>query len=304
MTTKAVHIELVSDLSTEGFIAALRRFCARRGKPISIYCDNATNFTGAERELQSLLKQFLNQQQREKIAKHCAETTIRFQFIPARAPTFGGLWEAAVKALKYHLRRVVGFEPITLEVMQTVLCQIESCLNSRPLTAISEDPSDLGALTPGHFLVGSALQSIPEPDLADVPCNRLSLWQTIQRKSQQFWKLWSTDYLHQLQQRTKNFYQHPNVLVGKLVLLKEDNLPPLKWSLARVTAVHPGPDRLVRVVSVKVPSGAIYDRPISKVCLLPINDETSDPPSNPTVRSYDPDNQRLEHSLTSDDEDE
>ncbi|XP_058817141.1 uncharacterized protein LOC131680443 [Topomyia yanbarensis] len=301
MVTKAVHLELVSDLSTEGFIAALKRFVVRRGRPISVYCDNATNFSGAERELQALLKQFLNQQQREKIISFCADVTVGFHFIPARAPTFGGLWEAAVKALKHHLRRVVGTESLTSEAMQTVLCQIESCLNSRPLTAASEDPSDLGVLTPGHFLVGSALQSIPEPDLASVPCNRLSLWQAIQRKCQQFWKLWSTDYLHQLQQRTKNLYRQPNILVGKLVLLKDDNLPPLKWSLARVTAVRPGPDELVRVVSVKFPSGAIYDRPILKVCLLPINDTTADSATDSEETGGDPEDEQIQPSNTTED---
>ncbi|XP_038106740.1 uncharacterized protein LOC119766331 [Culex quinquefasciatus] len=281
MATKATHIELVSDLSTEGFIAALRRFVARRGRPLSLYCDNATNFTGAEKELKLLLNQFLDQQFREKVSAYCAESTIQFHFIPARAPTFGGLWEAAVRALKHHLRRVVGTEALTAEAMQTVLCQIESCLNSRPLTAVSENPNDVTAITPGHFLVGSALQSIPEPDLSGVPTNRLSLWQAIQRKTQQFWKLWTTDYLHQLQQRTKDLYRQPNLLVGKLVLLKEDNLPPLRWSMGRITAVRPGPDGLVRVVSVKIPSGAVYDRPVVKVCLLPINDlSTADNPED------------------------
>ncbi|XP_055623539.1 uncharacterized protein LOC129766968 [Toxorhynchites rutilus septentrionalis] len=281
MATKAVHLELASDLTSESFIAALKRFVARRGLPVNIYCDNGTNFTGAERELRTLLKQFKHQQQ---LTAFCAETTIDFHFIPARSPTFGGLWEAAVRSLKHHLRRVVALEIITAEAMQTVLCQIESCLNSRPLTALSEDPNDLEALTPGHFLVGSTLQSIPEPDLAEIPANRLSMWQAMQRKTQDFWKLWSKDYLHQLQQRTKHFFKRPNILVGMLVLIKDDNLPPLKWSVARITAVHPGTDGLVRVVTVRVPSGAIYDRPVVKVCILPI-DVSSTGPSGIEPRS-------------------
>ncbi|XP_055585057.1 uncharacterized protein LOC129737915 [Uranotaenia lowii] len=280
MATKAMHLELVGDLSTDGFIAALKRFVGRRGLPISLYCDNATNFTGANRELRSLLSQFMDQQHTRKVASFCAEISIQFHFIPARAPSFGGLWEAAVRAVKHHLRRVVGLDAITAEAMQTVLCQIEGCLNSRPLTACSEDPDDQQILTPGHFLIGDALKAIPEPDLGDVPTNRLSLWQATQHKVQRFWKLWSTDYLNQLQQRSKNYFQKPNVVVGKLVLLKEDNLPPLKWSVGRITAVHPGADNLVRVVDVKVPSGAVYDRPISKICLLPINDAEDGPSSN------------------------
>ncbi|XP_062550901.1 uncharacterized protein LOC134215806 [Armigeres subalbatus] len=270
MVTKAVHLELVSDLSTDAFIAALKRFVARRGKPIALFCDNATNFKGADKQLRELCSQ-LNHQQ---VASFCAESAIQFNFIPANAPTFGGLWEAAVKSMKHHFRRVVGLEALPSEAMHTVLCQIESCLNLRPLTAVSEDPSDMDFLTPGHFLVGSALQSIPEPGLSQIPKNRLSLWQEIQRRTQAFWKSWSTDYLHQLQQRSKYFFRQPNVLVGKLVLLKDDNLPPLRWSVGRIAAVHPGADGIVRVIDVRLASGAVLDRPILKVCLLPIDDDS------------------------------
>ncbi|XP_055633074.1 uncharacterized protein LOC129773488 [Toxorhynchites rutilus septentrionalis] len=263
---------MVSDLITEGFIAALKRFVARRGRPRTIFCDNATNFAGAEKEFKTLLRQFNDQQHQHTVTSLCAEIGIQFNFIPARAPTFGGLWEAAVKSLKHHLRRVVGLEALTAEAMQTVLTQVESCLNSRPLTALSEDPNDLAVLTPGHFLVGSALQSIPEPDLAEVPVNRLSLWQAMQRKLQLFWKLWSTDYLQQLQQRTKHIIRQPNVLAGQLVLLKDDNLPPLKWIVGRIISTHPGTDGIVRVVKVKTSSGAVFDRPVVKVCILPCNE--------------------------------
>ncbi|XP_062711389.1 uncharacterized protein LOC134289517 [Aedes albopictus] len=256
MVTKAVHLELVSDLCADAFLAALKRFVARRGKPATLYCDNATNFKGADRELRELCKQLKDQQQKQKVASFCAESAIKFNFIPANAPTFGGLWEAAVKSMKHHFRRVVGLEALSTEAMTTVLCEIEGCLNSRPLTALSEDPSDMGVLTPGHFLVGSSLQAIPEPDLCQLPNNRLSLWQEMQRRVQTFWKAWSTDYLHQLQQRTKYCFRQPNVLVGKLVLLKDDDLPPLKWSVGRIDSVHPGADGLVREVKVRLASGA------------------------------------------------
>ncbi|XP_055623360.1 uncharacterized protein LOC129766789 [Toxorhynchites rutilus septentrionalis] len=283
MATKAAHLELVGDLSAETFIAALKRFVSRRAKPIALFCDNATNFKGADKELRNLCKQLNDQQLQMKVASFCADSSIQFSFIPARAPTFGGLWEAAVKAFKHHFRRVIGIDSLSAEVMQTILCQIESCLNSRPLTALSEDPSDMEILTPGHFLVGSALQSIPEPDLAQIPENRLSLWQEMQRRTLSFWKLWSTDYITQLQQRTKHYYRQPNVLVGKLVLLKDDNLPPLRWSVGRITAVHPGADGLVRVVTIKLASGAVFDQPIVKICLLPIDDEMKSTPTSGEV---------------------
>ena len=154
LAVKAVHLELVTSLSTEAFLAAFRRFISRRGKPSSMFSDNGTNFVGANREL----RQFISKDEHNDIVrKALQQDQIEWHFMPQKASHFGGLWEAGVKSVKYHLRRVVGDVGLTFEEMSTVLCQIEACLNSRPLTAISTDPSDLQALTPGHFLIGEPL---------------------------------------------------------------------------------------------------------------------------------------------------
>ncbi|XP_062703843.1 uncharacterized protein LOC134286271 [Aedes albopictus] len=251
LVCKAVHVEVVMDLTSEAFLAALRRFVARRGRPEMILCDNASNFVGARRELNELHRLFQQQQFQEQVSTSAMRDLIEFKFIPARSPNFGGLWEAAVKSLKGHMRRVVGNRTLKLDEMHTVVTQIEACLNSRPLTPLSNDPRDLEVLTPGHFLIQRPLTAIPEPSLSEVPEGRLSRWQRVQSYSQQIWKRWSTDYLSTLQSRNKWTRQRNNLSVGTMVLLKEDNIPPLKWRLGRVTEIHPGPDGNTRVVTVR-----------------------------------------------------
>ncbi|GBP12586.1 hypothetical protein EVAR_10249_1 [Eumeta japonica] len=151
LATRAVHLELVSDLTKEAFISALNRFMARRGKPRNIFSDNGTSFVGAFNELSNILKQ--------DFSSHFTEG-INFSFIPAYTPHFGGLWESAVKSIKYHLRRVLGLTHLTYDEMCTCLTQIEAILNSRPLTPLSIDTSDLTPLTPAHFLIGRSLTSL------------------------------------------------------------------------------------------------------------------------------------------------
>lgn len=148
---------------------------------------------------------------------------------------------------------------------------MEAILNSRPLIALSSDPNDLTYLSPGHFFIGTLLISYPEPDLAHFKVNRLSRWQRIEQIHQHFWKRWSSEYLVQLQQRTKWQAIHGSQLqVGQLVLCREDGLPPLKWVLGRVQEVYPGNDEVVRTAVIKMASG-VFTRPAVKLSILPID---------------------------------
>ncbi|XP_062538826.1 uncharacterized protein LOC134207124 [Armigeres subalbatus] len=181
--TRAVHIELVSDLSTPVFLATLRRFVARRGRMSEIHSDNGTAFKGAANELHRIYEMLkTNQADRKQIQDWCATNEVVWRFIPPRAPNFGGLWEAAVKSAKNHLLREIGHANITYEDMCTLLTQIEMCLNSRPLVPIPTDPADLEVLTPGHFLVGTSLQAIPDRNLCDIPDNRLTHFELTQKR--------------------------------------------------------------------------------------------------------------------------
>ncbi|XP_055644340.1 uncharacterized protein LOC129780287 [Toxorhynchites rutilus septentrionalis] len=271
LVTKAVHCEMVSDQTTAGFLAALKRLVARRGHPEVVLCDNAKNFVGAKRELDQLRKFFNSQMSQQAIAQEAASEGIHFKFIPPRSPNFGGLWEAAVKSMKYHFKRTVGNEILTPEEFSTLLTQIEACMNSRPLIPLSNDPMDLESLTPGHFLVYRPLTAIPEPSLDHLQENTLSRWQRVQKHLQTIWKKWSTLYLSDLQNRTKWTERRRNLREGMMVLLKNENQPPLRWALGRIVAVHEGRDGNVRVVEVKTKDGT-YTRAIAKICVLPIKD--------------------------------
>ncbi|XP_065074711.1 uncharacterized protein LOC135698594 [Ochlerotatus camptorhynchus] len=274
LATKAVHIELVADLSTNAFITTLKRFVARRGRPAVIECDNAKNFVGASRTLAELHEQFSSQQHKHAVTTYCGEEGIHFKFIPPRSPNFGGLWEAAVKSFKKHFKATIGTTVLLKDDIETLLTQIESCLNSRPLTQLTSDPEDLEILTPGHFLVHRPLVSIPEPSYEKVPTNRLDRYQQTQEFVRRIWKRWSMDYLSGLHPRTRWTRLRDNISIGTMVLLKGDNLPPLKWRCGRVTQIFRGDDGNVRVVSVRTQDGE-YRRAITKVCVLPVQQPAS-----------------------------
>ena len=263
-----MHLELVSDLSTDTFIACLRRFISRRGKPTLIWSDHGTNFVGATSEIKELVKFLESKKAQGEISSFCSVQNIQWRFIPEHAPHFGGLWEAAVKSFKSHLRRVVGNVKLTFEELTPVLSQIEACLNSRPLVALPLADDGVEALTPGYFIVGRPLEALPDPALAYRSISILSRWHLCQALVRHLWQRWSADYLDTFKRASKWHNPSRNLRVGDIVNLREDNVIPAKWPLARVVTAHTGNDGLVRVVSVKTSTG-MYRRPVTKVVLLP-----------------------------------
>ncbi|XP_062704069.1 uncharacterized protein LOC115264003 [Aedes albopictus] len=266
MAIKAIHFEVVSNLTSDNFIAALHRFVGRRGLPSDIYSDNGTAFVGANHELVALKQLFEDQQHQRKLEEFCAVKGICWHFIPPRSPHFGGIWEAGVKSMKHHLKRVVGETKLTFEELTTFLAQAEAVLNSRPLIPVSDDPNDLSVLTPFHFLIGRSGLTVPEPSYKDV--GRLSRWQHIQSMQQHFWTRWSKEYLHHLQTRQKWNSAVQQINVGALVLLLDENLPPQQWRRGRIAETHPGDDGVVRVVTVHTTTGD-YKRAVTKIAFLP-----------------------------------
>lgn len=266
MCTKALHLELVGDLTAEAFIGAFRRFVSRRGRCAHMWSDQGRNFVGANRELVEAWN-MANLEFKGDIAQTLARDGTQWHFIPPYSPNFGGLWEAGVKSVKSHLKKILTTN-LTFEEMSTLLCQIESCLNSRPLSPIDDkDVDNLNPITPAHFLIGEPTTTVPEPDLKALNTNHLSRWQYVQRLLQHFWQNWQNEYLSRLQQRPKWLNKQPEFEVNDIVLIKHENLPPGKWMLGRIIAKHPGSDDITRVYSVK--SGdSVTKRCVSKLCPL------------------------------------
>ena len=250
LSVKAVHIEAVSDLTTEAFLACLRRFVARRGKPNLIWSDHSTNFVGVKHLLKELFD-FLQQQTTSDVASDfCSTRRISWDFIPEHAPHFGALWESAVKTLKTHLRRIVGNVRLTYEELSTVLAQIEACMNSHPLGVIPHENDDgIEVLTPGHFLVGRPIEAIPDHALSYQPISLLRRWHLCEALIRHFWKRWHSEYITSLRKNHKWHYPTRNFQVGDIVVLREDNVIPMQWPLARIIETHTGKDGLVRVVN-------------------------------------------------------
>ncbi|UYV80338.1 hypothetical protein LAZ67_18002516 [Cordylochernes scorpioides] len=263
-STKAIHLEIVSDLSTPAFLAAFRRFISRRGKPSDIFTDNATNFKGAKNILNNIHQLVKD----SSIQNYVANEHITWHFIPPSAPNFGGIWEAGIKSLKYHLLRCLKSAVLNFEELNTLTSQIEACLNSRLLYPMSSDPNDFNPLTPGHFLIGRPLTALPEPSYHPND-NYLTRWKLIQKARDVLWQRWSREYLNNLQQRSKWKKPSSNLKVGDLVLVKDFPMPSLQWSLGRITKVSPGADGNVRVVELQTEKQHHLIRPISKIALLP-----------------------------------
>ncbi|XP_015119440.1 uncharacterized protein LOC107042769 [Diachasma alloeum] len=199
MATSAVHLEVVSDYTSDGFMSAHRRFVARRGICKNLFSDCGTTFLEADKELKKLFPMAFKESGR--MAHLLLSDGTRWSFNPSGAPHFGGEWEAAVKSVKFHLKRTIGDTLLTFEELTTLLAQIEAVLNSRPLEPLSENPDDISALTPGNFLIGQALTALSEPSLDDLNIARLFRWQLVQQNVQRFWKWWSTSYRQHLQSK-------------------------------------------------------------------------------------------------------
>ncbi|XP_045463791.1 uncharacterized protein LOC123673349 [Harmonia axyridis] len=267
LSTKAIHIELVSELTTEAFMAAFKRFVSRRGMCTNLYSDNGSNFIGARNKFKEIYKILSS----KPIQNHFENTQMQWHFIPARSAHFEGLWKAAVKSVKHHLKRILFTDHYTYEEFMTILTQIEVTLNSRPLVPLSFDPNDLEAITPGHFIIGEPLNAAPQLSVDDTKLHHLNRFQHSQKLVQSSWTRWRNDYLHNLHQSPeRQFKKEVKELIGRLVLLRDEHSLPQQCALGRITSVHPETDNIVRVVSVRTKNG-IVKKTICKIRILPVN---------------------------------
>ncbi|GBM50664.1 hypothetical protein AVEN_203992-1 [Araneus ventricosus] len=262
---RAVHLELLMSLSTDNFILALRRFIARRGRPSTIYSDNGTNFIGMDNSLKTINLRRLE----------TSFTPITCKFIPPAAPWWGGFWERLIGLLKRILRKVLGRTSLNYQEMETVLCDCESQLNSRPLTYVSDDPDDLYPLTPYLFLkdirnsVTADLDKIRSADKKEL--NKRLIYR--KRLMSDLRIRFRKEYLSQLHQRSTIRTQVYKPKIGDIVLLWSENLKRIHWPLGRIRPIYASKDGIVRRARIKTKSGIVI-RPIRKLCPLELDGES------------------------------
>ena len=203
--SKAVHLELVFDLSTAACIAAIGRFVSRRGCPKNIYSDNGKNVVGSQKEIADL-QRILKDENCDSLKAEAGGLHTKWFFIPQSAPHFGGLWESAINCAKIYLRKVMGSKILSFEDFCTQFCQIEMILNSRTICPLSKDPNDEFFLTPVHFCLGRNLENLHLSQTTDTK-NRDSRqphskrWTQIQSMVSHIWKRWVKEYVLSLQKK-------------------------------------------------------------------------------------------------------
>ncbi|XP_067950302.1 uncharacterized protein [Watersipora subatra] len=277
--SRAIHVEVVDDLSTDAFLNTLRCFMAIRGPVSLIFCDNGTNFVGAKNELERQLEIMSDKKTKDFMKQH----QIEFKMTSPTASHQGGVWERQIRSIRSVLNEIslkyAGRMDTTM--LRTALYEAMATVNSRPITAAgSEDPNST-VITPNHLLTQKASQVAPPPgDFSEEDIYSRARWRRVQSFANDFWNIWKTDYLSSITKRQKWTTAKENLAEGDLVLLTENDKPRNQWQIAVVEEVHPGTDGLVRNVTIRLGNKhldckgiplatAVYlRRPIQKLVLL------------------------------------
>lgn len=273
LTTRCIHIDLLSGLDTDSFLMSFRRFVARRGTPFEVHSDHGTNFVGGERELQQAFNN-LSPALQDQLAKY----KVRFLRNPPYAPHFGGTWEREVRAIKSALRVTLGGQVVTEEVLNTVLIEVEEILNSKPLGYLSSDVSDPDPVTPNLLLMGRLEAALPQVMYARPDLLGTRRWRHSQVLADHFWASFLKNYLPALQLRQKWKMENPNLAVDTVVMIVDPNLPRASWPTGKVQKIIPSSDGRVRVAEIAV-KGKTYVRPVSRLVALTEYKDDPDPPS-------------------------
>jgi len=269
--SRAIHLEIVCDLTLQCFLQAFRRFVSRRSLPRLMLSDNASTYQAAAEELQKLLTS-------AALAEDLGRRGTKWHFIPKRAPWFGGFWERLIGLTKSTLKKVLGRTHATLESLQTMAVEVEAILNSRPLTYVSSDTDDMEPITPSHLLHGRLLVSLPhyavqEDELSDPTYGETT---DIRRSARvqalllsHFWSRWRMEYLTALREFHRTTGSNSQTVRAGDVVIIHDDTPRVQWRLAVIESVNKGGDGLIRSATVRTSTGRT-NRPIARLYPLEV----------------------------------
>ena len=269
--SRAVHLEIVTDLTVECFLQAFRRFSSRRSLPRLVLSDNGSTFLSAAAELKALFSS-------PSLTDTLARTGVEWKFIPKRAPWFGGFWERLIGLTKSVLKKVLGRAFTTLNSLQTLIVEIEGILNNRPLTTAPTDINDPDPITPAHLLYGRKVACVPyhvttEYDYSDPDFGDTNI-QTRAKKQgallQHFWTRWRQEYLTGLREFHQTSGSNVQTIKSGAIVLVHDDTPRLTWRLAVVEDTISGQDGLIRAANIRTSTGRT-NRPITKLYPLEVS---------------------------------
>ncbi|CAG7709918.1 unnamed protein product, partial [Allacma fusca] len=265
LATRAIHLEIANNLSTDATIMAIRRFVGRRGPIVRLLSDNGSNFRGANNELQRAIQELNSNEMKARLSKK----GIDWRFIPPGSPHMGGCWERMVRSVKVALAATIKTDTIHEDTLSTLMVEAESLVNSRPLTHVSVDPCDPECLTPKHFIQKSGMLEGPLGKFMDNDLHLRKQWRRVQRYTDIFWTRWVKEYLPTLTRRVKWHTEGRQIQVGDIVVIADKDGPRNTWPMGRILNTYPGKDGRVRVADVKTRDG-VFKRPATKICILDV----------------------------------
>ncbi|XP_066916600.1 uncharacterized protein [Clytia hemisphaerica] len=234
-TTRAVHLELVNDMTTDCFLNSFRRFCARRGIPSFIVSDNAKTFKAADKYLLKLSKE-------SEVLDYFSSLKITWHFILEKSPWWGGFWERMVKLTKSSLKKTLGKVNVSFEGLHTILTEIEAVLNCRPLTYVGAD-DEIECLTPSHLICGKRIISLPT---GQVVKTLEESYQHVKKCFEDARERWYREYLTELRVHHKKVKKFETPKVGSLVLVKDENKKRQLWNVGKIENLIFGRKNVVR----------------------------------------------------------
>jgi hypothetical protein len=293
LATRAVHFEVTRGMNVETFFRAFARFTARRGLPLRLYSDEATNFVRAKLELIHLLRPEEWVEFRRRLDCLGIEWSLNTPYAPFR----GGAWERLLRSFKETLRRTVSGRVLTEEELATLAAEIEGMMNDRPLYQPSADPEDL-PITPSMLMHGRQLGQLPTPAEGAGREPVAELWRRRKALFDAAWKTFFAVYVRETLPKFRAWQEASaeEVKVGQIVLLATEKPARGHWPRARVIAINAagrGRDGITRTVTVRLPDGTEFVRPVQQLVRLEL--DYAEPGEDELVAVGDPDGEGAVH---------
>lgn len=270
LVVRAIHLEVLQDMTADEFLVSLRKFVGRRGVPKLLVADNAPQFKVVERIFQCVWRRFAHA---DVTNRYYAEHNIKWKFIPPESPWMGGgAYERMIRTVKKAYERVYGEKVLTDQELQVAIVEVEAVVNNRPITYVDQE-NDTAIVSPNDFLC-VRYPSIPV-DWSKAPTRSqlADSWRAAERYLEEFWKVWSEHYLRSIRERkdmmgnSKTAYPAPPK-PGELVLMVDPDGKRSSWKTAVIERVLPSQDGATRAAQIRIGKTTRMIRPINKLAPL------------------------------------